>query len=215
MDGNGRWAKRRGLPRKFGHAVGYEKMKTVLKRCSTLGIAVCSIYAFSTENWKRPKEELDEIFRIIRENLEKDLPLFKEWNIRISTMGDVTRFDKDLQDALARIKAETTENTGTILNLCINYGGRADIIRAVNSVKKTPITEDDFDKLLYGADLPPLDLVVRTSGELRLSNFMLWQMAYSELLFIKTLWPDMSAKLVDKCILNYQKRDRRFGSVKK
>jgi len=229
MDGNGRWARRRGLPRYFGHKVGYDKMKAVTKRCSELGLEVCSIYAFSTENWSRPQEEIDELFRLIRENMHKDTPLFMEWNIRVVTMGDVTRFPKDLQDKLAEIVETTKNNTGCVLNLCINYGGRADIIHAVNKIRETDerflsgakgsyrgradITEQEFDKLLYGADLPPPDLIVRTSGEQRVSNFMLWQMAYSEFLFIKPYWPQMTAKQVDKCVAAFKKRKRRFGKI--
>lgn len=216
MDGNGRWAKRRGLPRKIGHKFGYEKMKVVTKRCVDLGIEVCSFYAFSTENWNRPQDEIDEIFRLIRENMHNDTPLFMEWNVRVATMGDVTRFPRDLQDKLAEIMEQTKNNTGCVMNLCINYGGRADIIHAIKKIKDTSkVTEADFDKLLYGADLPPPDLVVRTSGERRISNFMMWQMAYSELLFIKPHWPDISDKIIDACVIDYQKRDRRFGKIKK
>ena len=167
MDGNGRWARRRGLPRHMGHKFGYEKMKTVVRRCVDLGIGVCSFYAFSTENWNRPQEEIDEIFRLIRENMHNDTGLFMEWNVRVATMGDVTRFPKDLQDKLAEVMDQTKNNTGCVMNLCINYGGRADIIHAIKKIKDTSqITEQDFDKLLYGADLPPPDLVVRTSGEI-------------------------------------------------
>jgi undecaprenyl diphosphate synthase len=217
MDGNGRWAKRRGLPRTVGHKFGYGKMKTVVKRCSEHGIAVVSLFAFSTENWNRPAEEVDEIFRIVRENMNNDLPLFMEWNIKICTMGDVTKFPNDLQDTLKNLVQKTKDNTGTILNLCINYGGRADIVHAVNAILATKtkvVDETEFERYLYGANLPHPDLVVRTSGEQRISNFLLWQMAYSELLFIKQFWPDMNARIVDRCIAKFGKRKRRFGSVK-
>jgi len=220
MDGNGRWAKRRGLPRTVGHKFGYAKLKTVVRHCSRLGIPVVSVYAFSTENWNRPKEEIDEIFRLIRENMEADIPLFNEWNVRVSTMGDLTRFPKDLQDALGRVQEQTRKNTGTIFNICANYGGHADITQAVNKIlcsasgKLHKILESDIEKNLYGAELPAPDLIVRTSGEQRISNFMLWQMAYSEFLFIKPHWPQMSPRLVDKCIKQYKKRDRRYGRIK-
>jgi len=219
MDGNGRWAQKRGLPRKAGHARGYSKMKTVIKRCSQLKVKVCSIYAFSTENWNRPKDEIDEIFKLIRENMHADTPFFNENNVKVVTMGDITRFPQDLQDKLGEIMQSTKHNDGTILNLCINYGGKADIVHAVNKfIINSPlteqlITEQDLEKNLYGADLPPPDLIVRTSGEQRVSNFMLWQMAYSEFFFIKPHWPAMTARLVDKCIIDYQKRNRRFGNV--
>ena len=222
MDGNGRWAKKRGLARKVGHKFGYEKIKMAVKRCAELGIEVCSMYAFSTENWNRPKDEIDEIFRLIRENMHADTELFMEWNVRVVTMGDMTKFPQDLQDKLNETVAKTAGNTGTVLNLCANYGGRADIIQAVgkilaiNSVKTgeiPQISEEYFGSFLYGSDLPPPDLIVRTSGEQRISNFMLWQMAYSEFLFIKPFWPEMTPRLVDFCVRKYQKRKRRFGRV--
>ena len=214
MDGNGRWAKKRGLARTVGHKFGYEKVKTVVQRCSQLGIEVCSFYAFSTENWNRPKEEIDEIFRIIRENMNADTSQFNEWNVRVTTMGDTTQFPQDLQNKLVEVIANTKKNTGMVLNLCINYGGRSDIIHAIKRIKDvSKITEQDFGRLLYGADLPPPDLIVRTSGEQRVSNFMLWQMAYSEFLFIKTYWPGITPRLIDRCIVKYQKRNRRFGKI--
>jgi len=217
MDGNGRWAKKRGLPRNVGHKFGYEKMKVVLKRCCELGVPVVSVYAFSTENWNRSKEEVDAIFGIVRDNLVADTPLFQEWNVKISTMGDTSKFPKDLQDALSDIKKSTESNTGTILNLCINYGGRADVCYAVNQVlakKLAKVTEEELGKHLYGANLPDPDLIVRTSGEQRMSNFLIWQGAYAELLFLKQNWPSMSPKLVDSCITKFKKRNRRFGRVK-
>lgn len=216
MDGNGRWAVKRGFIRSVGHKYGYAKMLTAIQRCSEYGIKVCSIYAFSTENWNRPKQEVDEIFRIIRENMERDTPKFMEWNIKVVTMGDITKFPDDLQSKLTDVIKETKNNTGTILNLCVNYGGRADIVQAVNKILKSKakqVTEQNFGDYLYGADLPPPDLIVRTSGEQRVSNFMLWQMAYSEFLFIKQLWPDITPKTIDKCLLAFQNRKRRFGKL--
>ena len=254
MDGNGRWAQKRGLVRTIGHRYGYEKMLDVVKHCAHIGIKVITLFAFSTENWNRPKDEIDEIFHIIRTNMERDSDLFKTEGIRITTMGDVTAFPADLQQKLAEITANTKTNNRCTLNLCINYGGRADILRAVNNIihkiahnentstslrgghsptkqskkqKNTSVStvnslsavcnytvdESEFARYLYNPDLPPPDLIVRTSGEQRISNFMLWQMAYSEFLFIKSFWPDMTTRLVDKCIANYQKRKRRFGKV--
>lgn len=253
MDGNGRWAKKRGLPRFKGHEVGYTKMVMAVKRCAEIGIKICTIFAFSTENWNRPQEELDHIFRLIRDNLQRDTKELNEYGIKVSTMGDVTRFPQDLQEKLHEIKEQTKNNEKCILNLCINYGGRADIVRGVNNLiqlqlnnKKEilgnqkveienyartyntsnihtliqnqlsgfeQVTEETFKKCLYGSDLPDPDLIVRTSGEQRLSNFMLYQMAYSELFFIDTLWPDFNEKLVDSCVVEFQKRTRRFGGV--
>ena len=216
MDGNGRWAKRRGLPRYFGHSVGYGKLIRVVKHCAQIGIPVVSVYAFSTENWKRPKAEIDEIFRIVRENIERDTPMFHEYGIRVVTMGDITKFPQDLHDKLVEVRESTKSNTRCTLNLCINYGGRADIIRAVNTAlekNKRQIDEETFAKYLYNPDLPEPDLIIRTSGEQRISNFMLWQMAYSEFLFIKKHWPSMNERTVNQCIIDYQKRHRRFGKV--
>jgi undecaprenyl diphosphate synthase len=218
MDGNGRWARARGLVRTLGHRVGYERVMTAVERCAGLGIKVCSIYAFSTENWARPKDEIDEIFRIVREGMQRDSDRFMQLGVRVTAMGDITRFPKDLQDKLVETMERTKNNTRCTLNLCINYGGRADILHAVNRVLadgkiKKLESESDFGAYLYGAGLPDPDLIVRTSGEQRVSNFMLWQMAYSEFLFLKTLWPDINEKLIDKCIIEFQKRKRRYGKV--
>ena len=216
MDGNGRWAKVRGLARKFGHKEGYRRMVKMVKHCADLGVSVVSYFAFSTENWNRPKDEVDEIFRIIRENMHADSEEFIKHGIRISVMGDITAFPGDLQDKLNEMVETTKGNTRCTLNLCANYGGRADITQAVNKAIKSGkqnISEQEFSKYLYGSDLPAPDFIVRTSGEMRISNFMLWQMAYSELYFIKTFWPDMNERLIEKCIIEYQQRDRRYGKV--
>lgn len=221
MDGNGRWAKKRGLPRFMGHEAGYKKMVLAVKRCADLGIKVCTIFAFSTENWNRPKDEIDHIFRLIRENLTKDTKELDELGIKVTTMGDTTRFPQDLQDKLREVMENTKSNSRCVLNLCVNYGGRADIVHAVNKLleqkteKSKPVTEESFKTYLYGSDLPEPDLIVRTSGEQRVSNFMLYQMAYSEFLFIKTFWPDFSEKLMDRCVIEFQKRKRRYGGVEK
>ncbi|MCL2755851.1 MAG: polyprenyl diphosphate synthase [Firmicutes bacterium] len=213
MDGNGRWANKRGLHRHFGHRIGYTRVLMAVKRCADIGIKVVSVYAFSTENWNRPKEEVDEIFRIIRENMHKDLDEFQMNGIKVVASGDITKFPKDLYEKLTEIIEKTKNNTRCTLNLCINYGGRDDIVYAANRLNGKKVTEAEFGKLLYNSDLPDLDLVVRTSGEQRVSNFMLWQMAYAEFLFIKPHWPGISEKLVDKCIVDFQKRKRRFGKV--
>jgi len=217
MDGNGRWAIKRGWDRTMGHKHGYARMMMLVKRCSDYGISVCSLFAFSTENWNRPQTEIDEIFRILRENMHRDSDELMRWNVRVTTMGDISRFPEDLQDTLRKVKDKTKNNTGTVLNLCANYGGRADIVQAVNKILSSgakSITEKDFAKYLEGADLPPPDFIVRTSGEHRISNFMLWQMSYSEFYFIKPLWPDITPQLIDKCLLEYQGRKRRFGALK-
>lgn len=223
MDGNGRWANRRGLPRSFGHRAGYKKTILAVKRCADLGIKVVSIYAFSTENWGRPKDEIDTIFGLIRDSMDKDSDEFMKHKIKVIASGDTTRFPQDLQDKLAEVIDRTKNNTRCTFNICANYGGRADILCAVNNImancrdNASPdqqlVTEQDIESNLYTANLPPLDLIVRTSGEQRISNFMLWQMAYSEFLFIKSHWPAINEKIIDKCIIEFQKRDRRFGKV--
>ena len=238
MDGNGRWAKRRGMVRNLGHRQGYKRMMMAIKHCANIGIKVVSIFAFSTENWNRPQEELDAIFALIRDNMHADSEEFVKNGIKVVTMGDLTRFPKDMQEKLADVVERTKHNTRCVFNLCANYGGRADIVRAVNKVienrveadreknaknklgsgsgviKIEPVTEQEFATYLYGSNLPAPDLIVRTSGEMRVSNFMLYQMAYSEFLFIKPFWPDMSERLIDKCVIAFQKRKRRYGAIK-
>lgn len=215
MDGNGRWARARGMPRTYGHHHGYVKMKVALRRCVDLGIGVVSIYAFSTENWNRPKDELDTIFSIVRDNMERDTKLFNDLGVRVVASGDITKFPEDLATELIKVQEATKNNTRCTLNLCINYGGRADIVRAVNTIVKEgkEITEESFSKYLYNPDLPDPDFIVRTSGEHRISNFMLWQMAYSEFWFPKLHWPAINEKFIDDCILEFQRRNRRYGRV--
>ena len=214
MDGNGRWAQRRGLPRKMGHKFGAQKIPDVVKRCTELNIKYVSLYAFSTENWNRPKEELDEMFRLARTSLQSYLPHLMKQGIRLRIMGDISRFPSDLKTIMRDITLETTHNRACNLTLCVGYGGRAEIANAANQIRGQ-ITEDSIQKALYCPDIPDPDLIIRTSGEQRISNFMLWQMAYSELLFLKQHWPAMTPKLVDKCIIDFQKRKRRYGGISK
>ena len=225
MDGNGRWANARNWARQKGHEVGYKKVLTAVKRCCELGIGIVSIYAFSTENWNRPKAEIDGIFKILRENMEKDTKEFDKYGVRVMTMGDVTKFPNDLQDKLTKVIEQTKNNKKCILNFCINYGGRAEILRAVNLLIKdnlekslaggavSEINDEAFKKYLYSTNLPDPDLIVRTSGEQRISNFMLYQMAYSEFYFPKLFWPAITGKFIDKCVIEFQKRKRRFGKL--
>ena len=219
MDGNRRWAKRRGLPVGVGYAEGARAMKRVIRRCAECGIGAVSVYAFSTENWSRPKAEIDKLFEIVRDSLDDLAPICDELGIRVMASGDVTKFPADLQKTLADMKAKTAVYDKCVFNMCINYGGRQDILQAVNNCvgkigkagKARAITEDDVNANLYTAPLPDPDLVVRTSGEQRISNFMIWQISYAELVFVKKFWPSMNAKIVDKCIKIYEKRNRRFG----
>jgi undecaprenyl diphosphate synthase len=210
-DGNRRFAKRHLLPRYMGHKRGFDKMIKAADWCLDLGIPVCSFFAFSTENWNREKAEIDEIFRLIRENIDKQIAHFVKKGIRVLFLGDLTKFPKDFQESALKVAEETKNLTGMTLALCVNYGGRADIVRAANSIENFPVTEKEFGIHLYGAELPDPDIVVRTGGEYRISNFMLWQMAYSELFFIDTLWPDITKDVLINIIADYNKRDRRKG----
>ncbi|MDR0462243.1 MAG: di-trans,poly-cis-decaprenylcistransferase [Christensenellaceae bacterium] len=210
MDGNRRWAQSKGLASGLGHSAGYKSMLSVVKRCAELGIPYVSFFAWSSENFKRTQDEINNVFNIAREKADLDLDKLMQMNIRFTTMGDITKFPKDLQDKLAHIIKTTKDNTGCTLNLCINYGGRADIVQAVNRAKG-PQTEESFEKLLYGTDIPDIDFCVRTSGEQRISNFMLWKLSYAEIWFVKKFWPTVNGKFVDQCVTEYKKRVRRFG----
>lgn len=219
MDGNGRWAQRRGLPRNFGHKAGFENIKKIVEHIYHLGIPYVTFFTFSTENWKRPKDEIDGIFSLVRNHLndEKEVNKFLENDIKLTTMGDLNRLPADLKDKIVDVSKKTEKAQKLTLNLAINYGGRDEIVRAVNmAIKDGRIinSQEEFSQYLYSADLPDPDFVIRTSGELRVSNFMLYQMAYSEFYFTKTYWPDFGPKQLQKALVDYQKRKRRFGAVK-
>lgn len=217
MDGNGRWAIKRGKPRLFGHKAGIESFKRVIKACGELGIGVLSVFAFSTENWTRPQEEVDGIMNLITEFCEQDLDNAITNGVKVVTMGDLSKLPQKLQDSLNNVIEKTKNNNKLILNIGINYGARAEILRAVNNIIKDDIKECDeqtFNSYLYTANLPDPDLIIRASGEKRLSNFMLYQCAYSEFYFPKIHWPDFNKKVIEKAIKVYQKRNRRFGGLK-
>ena len=217
MDGNGRWALKRGKNRLFGHRAGVESIKKTIMACFDLNIKIMSIFAFSTENWKRPKEEVDGIFSLVDKLTQSDIDLFVKNGITVRTMGDLTKLPEGLQNSINSLKEQTKNNTKLILNIALNYGGRAEIVRAVNNIiktNKTDINEDDIKNNLYTFDLPDPDLIIRTSGENRISNFMLFQCAYSEFYFPKIHWPDFNKKQLKKAIKIYQKRNRRFGGLK-
>ena len=226
MDGNRRWARSRGLVRHLGHEAGYRSMLKVVDRCIQLGVEIISFFAFSTENWGRTKDELDFMFDIVRDSMNAaDIDKLTEYGAKVVTMGDVTKFPEDIQTKLKEAIHKTRNNSKCILNLCLNYGGRAEIVRAVNLIideKKSllasgknndVITEESFKKYLYSGDLPDPDFIVRTSGEQRVSNFMLYQMAYTEFYFPNLYWPSVNEKFIDKCVIEYQKRKRRYGKV--
>ena len=217
MDGNGRWAKKRMLPRKAGHKAGVDALKTVIEECQARGVEMCSFYAFSTENWKRPQEEIDAIFKLVEQFADTELKKYVDKNYRVMYMGDISLLPKSTQDALNKILESGKNNTGMIVNIAINYGGRQEIVNAVNYILQSGISKIDEQMLsdcIYTSGLPDPDIIVRTSGEERISNFMLWQLAYSELLFMDTLWPDMDEKSIDYIISEYSKRNRRFGDLR-
>ncbi len=218
MDGNGRWAKRRGLPRNMGHRAGFENIKRIVEHLYHLGIKYVTFFTFSTENWKRPKEEIDGIFDLVRNHLknEKEVQKFLDNDIKLTTMGDISKLPQDLYNKLVETSQKTKNASTMVLNLAINYGGRDEIMRAVNLLveRGTKIeSSEQFEQLLYSNNMPDPDFVIRTSGELRLSNFMLYQMAYSELYFTKTYWPDFNEKELQRALIDFQKRRRRFGAV--
>lgn len=218
MDGNGRWAKKRGMLRTYGHKIGANAMESVVRHARDLGIKVVSFFAFSTENWNRPKDEVDEIFRIARDLLKSKKESFLKSNMKITVIGDVSKLPEDLQKEIAECEQLTKNNTGLIVNVALNYGGRAEIIGAINKIIKDgvkEVNEDIFRSYLQTCNIPDPDLVIRTSGEQRLSNFMMYQCAYSELYFPKTAWPDFREEQLDEAIVEFQKRDRRFGAIKK
>lgn len=217
MDGNGRWAIKRGKPRLFGHRAGIESLKRTVLACLDLNIKILSIFAFSTENWSRPKSEVDGIMDLITEFCEKDVQTCIEKGIKIVTMGDISRLPEKLKNLLIDLVEKTKNNDKLIVNIGVNYGARAEIVRAVNNMIADGVKECDeqsFKKYLYTADLPDPDLIIRASGEQRLSNFMLYQCAYSELYFPKVHWPDFNKKVIQKAIKVFQKRSRRFGGLK-
>jgi undecaprenyl diphosphate synthase len=215
MDGNGRWAQKRGLPREIGHKHGAKTFKNIVKYCGEIGLRAVTVYAFSTENWKRPEKEVSALIELLDsyiDNFAKDLG---ENDVKIKFIGDITRFGKKLEEKIKRVE-NSTQNNHFILNIAINYGGRAELVHAFNQLisdGKREVTEADISSAMYTAHCTDPDLIVRTGGDLRISNFLLWQAAYSEFYFTDTLWPDMSEKDVDEAINAFYSRKRRFGGV--
>ncbi len=221
MDGNGRWAKKRGLPRTAGHSAGAKNFKNICLYANEIGIEYMTFYAFSTENWKRPKEEVDTLMKLFADYLS-DSVNFKDKNIRLKFIGDRTALSHDLQTLMEDAERNSAECTGLTVNLAINYGGRDEITNAVKELcfdiksgKKSPeeITCNDIDSRLYTAGSPPLDLVIRPGGEYRISNFLIWQLAYAEFWFSDVLWPDFRPKHLDAAIRSFGGRNRRFGGL--
>ena len=217
MDGNGRWAKKRGLPRTAGHKVGAEVFRDIATYCQELGIEYLTIYAFSTENWKRPKDEVDVLMSLLEQYLQEAIDTMERDHIRLRVLGDVAGLSPQLQRMIDETNAISTHYQGFQANICLNYGGRAEILRAARLCAEAgeEWTEENFSKYLWSAGIPDPELIIRPSGELRLSNFLLWQCAYSEFYFCDTLWPDFKRKDLDLAIIDFQHRDRRFGGVGK
>ena len=215
MDGNGRWAKRRGMPREFGHRAGANVFRDISIYCGDIGIKVVTVYAFSTENWKRPKKEVDAIMGLLKEFLFEALETMKARDAQIHFLGDRSPFPDDFRELMDKTERESAENH-RVLNIAMNYGGRAEIIHAANSLiaeGRSAITEEELESRLYTSHCPPPDLIVRTGGEYRLSNFLMWQSAYSELYFTDKFWPDMRHEDVDAAVREFYSRARRFGGV--
>ncbi len=215
MDGNGRWAKRRGLPRKLGHVEGAKNFRKVIRHCGNIGIQAITVYAFSTENWQRPEEEVSALMKLFGEYIEMGFEKSKEENIRVIFLGNKERYPEALRKEAERLE-EKSKDGKLILNIAINYGGRDEIVHAANAAVKdgkSSLTEDDISAHLYTSVSGDPDLIVRTGGDMRISNFLLWQAAYAELYFTKTLWPDLSAKEIDEIVRTFLGRNRRFGKV--
>jgi undecaprenyl diphosphate synthase len=216
MDGNGRWAKKRGLPRIFGHRAGVKMVREIVEASADLGVEVLTLYAFSTENWLRPKGEISGLMAILRKYLKRELSTMMKNGIRLRAVGDTTQLPRGAREELQNTMRVTENNQGMILNLALNYGGRQEIVSAVNTLVAKGVKKVD-EKLisdhLYTSGQPDPDLLIRTSGEMRISNFLLWQIAYSELYVTSVLWPDFDRKCLHGAIKDYQKRERRFGGV--
>jgi undecaprenyl diphosphate synthase len=224
MDGNGRWAKRRGEQRVFGHRAGVESVRAIVDTSARLGLKAVTLYAFSTENWKRPKLEITALMQMLKHYLRSELDEINRQNIRFQAIGKIEELDKSVQKEISAATEKTAANTKTILSVALNYGGRAEILEAAkkavenllrNGKKVEDLTERDIEEYLYTRGLPEVDLLIRTSGEFRISNFLLWQLAYSEIYVTETLFPDFRRAEIFRAILDFQKRERRFGGIEK
>lgn len=222
LDGNGRWAKFKGMPRTYGHIKGCENLEKICSMAKELGVKYLTVYAFSTENWKRSKEEVDGLMKLFRNYLKKCIKISQKNNMRVKVIGDITAFDSDIQESIEKLEDFSKDFTDLHFQIALNYGSRDEITRAVNRMLEdqkagkleTPVSEDTISDYLDTAGIPDPDLMIRTSGELRLSNYLLWQLAYSEFYFTDVPWPDFKKEELVKAIEKYNERDRRYGGVK-
>lgn len=222
LDGNRRWAKKRMLPSKMGHKQGGKNVETICEEAYKMGVEYLTVYAFSTENWKRQDEEVDAIMGILRDYLKNCIKTSRKNNMRVRILGDRSRLDEDIQNTIRELEENSANNTGLNFQVALNYGGRDELVRAFadivsdiedGKVDKNDLSEELISRYLDTKDIPDPDLLIRTSGEERLSNFLLWQIAYAEFYFTEVLWPDFDKKELEKAIAYYNKRDRRFGGV--
>lgn len=214
MDGNGRWAKKRLLPRTAGHKVGLDTFVEMVDACSDLGIPYMTVYAFSSENWNREKTEVDALMSLMESGIRRYTPEMHRKNIRLHLMGDLSRFPEKERTSLLACREELSQNTGMTLSICLSYGGRQEILHAVNELLaegKKEVTAEELEQHLYSAGLPDPDLIIRTSGEYRISNFLLWQSAYAEYYFTDVYWPDFKKEELYKALSSFETRKRRFG----
>lgn len=220
MDGNGRWARKRGLPRLAGHKAGAKIVRMVVRAADSLKIKVLTLYAFSEENWQRPKREVSGLMRLLQNSIKKEVPELEQNKVRLQFLGRREKLSPNLQEEMRRAEARLKDNPGLILNIAINYGSRQEVVSAVkkivneSKIKIDNLDEAVFNNYLYTANLPDPDLLIRTGGEFRVSNFLLWQIAYSELWFTPVFWPDFKKSHFLQAIIDFQKRERRFGATK-
>ena len=222
MDGNGRWAKKRLLPRHLGHKEGCKRVIEILRACDDFGIYCVSLYAFSTENWKRPQDEIEHLFNYLDEFFNANIAELIERNIKVHLMGDINKLPKHTQDTIRKSIDLTEHLDGHVFNICLNYGGKDEIVRAAkkmaldvknNKFEIENLTEETFEKYMMCNGLPPVDLMIRTSGEQRISNYMLWELAYAEMIFPSVPWPSFTKQELIKCLEIYEGRNRRFGGL--
>jgi len=215
MDGNGRWAKERGLKRTAGHEEGAKIVRKTTIHCSDLGIKYLTLYAFSTENWSRPKLEVEFLMKLLERYFKSELPIYLENNVRFKAIGDISRFSKKLQTVIRDVENKTSKCTGLTQILALNYGSRDEIIRAVKKLneKELEVNEENLNNCLDTQGIPDVDLLIRTSGEVRVSNYLLWQIAYAEMFFTQNFWPEFSTQELDDIISDFNRRERRFGGI--